>query len=118
MGFFFYMRKNENQRLEGVLNRRYPLNVNTYNHYYVLFYALETIIGIQTIYTLLMIDILLLFSISWAIIVQYEILAVAFKNIGQHDANLYKGETTFLTNITICVMRNCGVINPEGSRVK
>jgi len=105
----FIVSKNENQRLESVLSRRYPLNVNTYNQYYVLFYALETIIGIQTIYALLMIDILL-FSTGWAIIIQYEILSVAFKNIGQY-VNLHKGKTTFLTNIRMCVMRNCGVIN-------
>lgn len=91
----FIADKNENRRLENVINRRYPITVNTYNQYYALFYIIETIIAIKSLYLILMIDILLL-SIGWAITVQYEVLAVAFKNIG-HDVNFQKGETTFLS---------------------
>jgi len=91
----FIVDKNDNRRLENVINRRYPITVNTYNQYYVLFYIIETIIAIKSLYLILMIDILLL-SIGWAITVQYEVLAVAFKNLG-HDVNFQKGETTFLS---------------------
>jgi len=49
-----------------------------------------------------MIDLLLL-SVGWAITVQYEVLAEAFKNIG-HDVDHQKGETIILTVILIyCV---------------
>ncbi|XP_026806808.1 uncharacterized protein LOC113549619 [Rhopalosiphum maidis] len=89
----FVANKNDNRRLENIINRRYPMAVNTYNQYYVLFYIIETIIAIKSLYLVLMIDILLL-SIGWAIIVQYEVLAVTFKNIGNiinlrkdHDYN-------------------------------
>jgi len=51
------------------------------------------IIAIKSIYLVLMIDILLL-SIGWAINVQYEVLAVAFENIGHNVFR--KGKTTFL----------------------
>lgn len=91
------MDKNDNRRLENVINRRYPITVNTYNQYYVLFYIIETIIAIKSLYLILMIDILLL-SIGWAITVQYEVLAVAFKNLG-HDVNFQKGETTLFKKI-------------------
>jgi hypothetical protein len=90
----FVANKNDNRRLENIINRRYPMDVNTYNQYYVLFYIIETIIAVKSLYLVLMIDILLL-SIGWAIIVQYEVLAVTFKNIG-HVVNLRKGETKFL----------------------
>lgn len=89
----FIANKNDNQRLENVINRRYPIAVDTYNQYYALFYVIEMIIAIKSIYLVLMIDILLL-SIGWAINVQYEVLAVAFENIGHNVFR--KGKTTFL----------------------
>ncbi|XP_022163441.1 uncharacterized protein LOC111028952, partial [Myzus persicae] len=79
---------NANQRLDNVINRQYPVGVNTYNKYYILFYVFEITIGIKSVYLVLMIDVLLL-SIGWAITVQYEVLAAAFKNIG-HNKNLQK----------------------------
>jgi len=93
----FMQYANNNQRLENVINRQYPVNVNTYNKYYILFYLFEIIIGIKSVYLFLMIDVLLL-SIGWAITIQYEVLAVAFKNIG-HNENFQKGKTTFFNNI-------------------
>ncbi|XP_025207395.1 uncharacterized protein LOC112603161 [Melanaphis sacchari] len=84
----FIANKNDNRRLENVINRPYPITVNTYNRYFVLFYIIETVIGIKSVYSLLMIDILLL-SIGWAITVQYEVLAAAFKNI-RHDVDHQK----------------------------
>ncbi|XP_003243840.3 uncharacterized protein LOC100573389 [Acyrthosiphon pisum] len=84
----FIAHKTENRRLENVVNRRYPVDVNTYNKYYILFYVFEIIIGVKTVYLVLMVDILLL-SIGWAIIIQYEVLAEAFKNIGYNE-NLQK----------------------------
>jgi len=89
----FLSYKTDNQRLENVINRQYPVDVNTFNKYYFLFYVFESIIGIKTVYLVLLIDVLLL-SIGWAIIFQYEVLAVSFKNIG-HNENIKKGETTF-----------------------
>ncbi|KAL5243499.1 hypothetical protein ACI65C_010909 [Semiaphis heraclei] len=84
----FVTYKKDNQRLENVINRPYLTDVNTFNKYYVLFYVFEAIIAIKSVYLVLMVDLLLL-SIGWAIIVQYEVLAIAFKNIG-HNENLQK----------------------------
>jgi len=89
----FIAYKNDNQRKENIINRQYPVDINTFNKYYFLFYIFEFIIAMKSIYLIMMIDILLL-SIGWAIIVQYEVLAVAFKNVGYNE-NLLKGENTF-----------------------
>jgi len=94
---FITFKKPDNQRLENVINRPYPIDINTFNKYYVLFYVFEAIIAIKSIYLLLMVDLLLL-SIGGAIIVQYEVLASAFKNIG-HNENLQNGKTKFLNVI-------------------
>jgi len=91
----FILNKTDNRRLENIINKRYPIAVNTYNQYYALFYVIETIIAVTSLYLVSIIDILLL-PIGWAIIVQYKILAISFKNIG-HNINLQNGETTFLS---------------------
>lgn len=101
----FVANKNDNRRLENIINRRYPMDVNTYNQYYVLFYIIEMIIAIKSLYLVLMIDILLL-SIGWAIIVQYEVLAVTFKNIG-HIVNFRKGETKYCCVLKIILKNIC-----------
>jgi len=94
---YFKENKNENERLESILNWRFPVNVTTYNQYYGLIYVLELLSGMQTMYITFLIDILLL-SVGWAISIQYELLAKAFENIGHH---VQKGETIFFTFITI-----------------
>jgi len=94
-----HFKENENERLENVINWRFPVNVNTYNQYFKLFWALETTIGIQMVYFVFIIDVLIL-SVGWAITIQYEVLAEAFKNM-RHHVNVQKGETTFFTIITI-----------------
>lgn len=91
----FILKKTENQRLENIINRRYPITVNTYNQYYVLYYVIEMILAVMSLYLVAITDILLL-SIGWAIIAQYKILTISFKNIG-HNVNLQNGETTFLS---------------------
>ncbi|XP_050057939.1 uncharacterized protein LOC126550431 [Aphis gossypii] len=91
----FILNKTDNRRLENIINRRYPVAVNTYNQYYAFYYISETILAVISLYLVSIIDILLL-PIGWAIIVQYKILAISFKNIG-HNVNLQNGETTFLS---------------------
>jgi len=92
---FIFNKTDNNRRLENIINRRYPVAVNTYNQYYALYYVIEAIIAVISLYLVAIIDILLL-PVGWAIIVQNKILAISFKNIGQ-NVNLQNGETTFLS---------------------
>ncbi|XP_022176583.1 uncharacterized protein LOC111037989 [Myzus persicae] len=77
---FFITNKKDNHRIDSIINRRYPVDVKTFNKYYGLFFVIEMIMAIQSIYLIPMVDILLL-SIGWAIVVQYEVLALAFMNM-------------------------------------
>jgi len=71
---------NSNQKLRNILNIPYPVNAETYNKYYFVFFIMESIILAFNFYSIL-IDMFFL-SISFIIIHQYEILAHTFERIG------------------------------------
>ncbi|KAE9526205.1 hypothetical protein AGLY_013836 [Aphis glycines] len=97
----FILNKTDNRRLENIINRRYPVDVNTYNQYYAFYYVIETILAVISLYLVSIIDILLL-PIGWGIIVQYKILAISIKNIGHNYRNRLKiGLKNFLTGPTV-----------------
>lgn len=73
-----------NQRYQNVFNMRYPVTINTYNQYYLVFYAIEVILAAFILYNSILIDTFLV-SFCWVIIAQYEILTKAFENIGYED---------------------------------
>lgn len=77
-------------RLENINNYRYPVSIETYNHYYYIFYLIEAFSGIIIEYGILIVDVLLI-SISYVFIAQYEIHKMAFANIG-HDHNHHISE--------------------------
>lgn len=88
--------ENINQKLRNILNILYPVNVETYNKYYFVFFVMESIILAYNFYSLL-IDMFLL-SISFIITHQYEILAHTFERIGA-QVECYDGKCIFWNNI-------------------
>lgn len=74
-----------NRRLLNVLNMQFPVNTNTYNQYYYVFYAIEATITSFGAYSII-IDTFLL-SLIVVIICQYEILAEAFEDVGTQNKN-------------------------------
>lgn len=82
----FYMTKfeAEKQRYENIFNFRFPVTINTYNDYFYVFYVFELITLSFISYTTIIIDILLI-SISYGLIAEYEVLARAFENIGHEQ---------------------------------
>lgn len=87
--------EDENGRFQNIMNLRYPVSTYTYNRYYFIFYSIEVMVAIFTMYAMIMPDILLM-SLCWAIIAQQEVLTRAFKNIG-HEDNSQIGKIFFLT---------------------
>lgn len=94
----FSTSENANERMLNVINFPYPIAKLTYNHYYYIFYVIEAILASFLMYTLFMIDIVVL-SFGWIIIAQYEILAEAFSNIG-FEINNQTGKTVFMIIIS------------------
>ncbi|CAH1737132.1 uncharacterized protein LOC114119371 [Aphis gossypii] len=78
--------EDENIRQQNIMNLRYPVSTHTYNQYYYLFYLMEVIVAIFTMYSMIIPDILLM-SWCWAIIAQQEILIQTFKYFGHEDSS-------------------------------
>ncbi|XP_060874501.1 uncharacterized protein LOC132948166 isoform X1 [Metopolophium dirhodum] len=76
--------EDENGRFQNIMNLRYPVSTYTYNHYYFIFYLMEVVVAIFTMYAMIIPDILLM-CVCWAIIAQQKVLTRAFKNIGHED---------------------------------
>lgn len=76
--------EDKNIRQLNIMNLRYPVSTHTYNQYYFIFYLMEVIVAIFTMYSMIIPDLLL---ISWcrAIMAQQEVLTQAFKYFGQED---------------------------------
>lgn len=77
----FTSSENANQRILNIINFPFPVNIRTYNQYYVIFYVVETILAIYVMYCILIIDIIIL-SFGWVIIAQYEVLIRACNDVG------------------------------------
>jgi len=89
----FLRPEDENGRFQNIMNLRYPVSTYTYNQYYFIFYLMEVVVAIFTMYAMIMPDILLM-SVCWAIIAQQEVLTRAFKNFG-HEDNSQMGKIFF-----------------------
>jgi len=92
------IKKNENgnERYENIFNLRYPVDINTYNQYFCIFYVIEIVITLYFIISVVFDTFIL--SICLVIIVQYEILQEAFASIGnQHELDM-KSKLNYLKN--------------------
>lgn len=78
----YTMTDNTSQRSQNILNLfQFPIAIQTYNHYYIIFYLMESTITIFISYVLFNIDMFLL-SLCSIIKTEYDILSRAFANIG------------------------------------
>lgn len=66
---------------ENILNLLFPVTTRFYNDYYQIFYVIETLIIIQTFY-FFSIFIVYFLSFSFVFIAQYEIIALAYGDVG------------------------------------
>lgn len=78
--------KNVIQRYENVINLRFPVTTNVYNNNYLLFYGIEIFTIIYLAYAFIIIDTLLI-SISFTLIAQTKMHALAFENIGYENGH-------------------------------
>lgn len=91
LGVFAFTRsEDENVRFQNILNLRFPVSTYTYNHYYFIFYLMEVVVAVFSMYAMIMPDILLM-SVCWAIMGQQEVLTRAFENSTGQDDNSQKG---------------------------
>lgn len=77
--------ESSNIRFQNVLNLNYGVSTETFNHYFAIFYSIETFITTFSVYCYIMTD-LLIISFCSAMMSQQEVLIEAFKKIG-HDDN-------------------------------
>ena len=63
---------------------RYPVSTHTYNQYYFIFYLMEVVLSLFTLYAMIIPNFLLI-SWCWAIIAQQNVLTQTFKSIGHED---------------------------------
>lgn len=74
----------DNQRFQNIVNLRFPVTINTYNHYYFIFYTMEWFFFLNLIYTMTVTDVFFI-TFCFAIIDQYKLLENITKNIGHED---------------------------------
>lgn len=78
---FFEDENIDRRRWTNILSMPYPIKTHVFNEYYNFIFAIELIAMVFTLYSTLMID-TFLFSYGWIITLQYEILGLAFKDLG------------------------------------
>lgn len=74
--------KNDHYHL-NILNFRFPITMDTYNQYYSIFYAIDSVVLVTIVFVILYSDMYVM-SLSLIIISHYKVLNRAFENIG-HD---------------------------------
>jgi len=67
---------------ENIFNFQYPVSLRTYNQYFFIFYTFEIILSVFLLYCLTLFNSLFI-TFAFVLITQYEILALAYENIGQ-----------------------------------
>lgn len=77
----FSSANDDSKRFENVFNFRFPVTTFVYNNYYFAFYLMELVVTVYLVYTYVVFD-LFVFSFCYTIIAQYEVIALAFENIG------------------------------------
>jgi len=83
---------NENPRfLQNIFNIRFPINMYTYNQYYVIFYVMELSI-VSFLSALISITDIFILSLSLIIITQFKVLSRAFENIGYQQEHQITGK--------------------------
>lgn len=78
---WFETSRDPDRRALNIINLRFPVTVAAYNKYYDVFYAIEVLISVYTMYSLIMFDVYTI-SVCRVIAVQYEILSRAFQSVG------------------------------------
>jgi len=88
--------RNGNVRYESILNLPYPVNINTFNQYFWIFYVIEIIILLY--FTIALVIDTFIISLCLVITVQYETLHKAFASIGNENESDIKGKLNYLKN--------------------
>lgn len=100
--------KAEEQRYENIFNLRFPVTINTYNDYYYIYYLFESLLVLFMLHTTSIIDILLI-SISYGLIAEYEVLARAFENIG-HEEEHQNGKRNNISGKIMVIIRKSKIV--------
>jgi len=69
-----------NQRFENIFNFPFPVTINYYNNNYVIFYIMESFIGIYMLYINVVVDVFFI-SVCYVMIAHYEMIKRAYENI-------------------------------------
>lgn len=69
------------QRRQNIINFTFPVKLDTYNQFYIVFYILEVYICSFFMHCVVMIDVFVL-SFGWVITAQYRVIISAFADIG------------------------------------
>lgn len=83
---------NANQRYLNPINFEFPVTTKVFNQYYYIFYVAESLILFLWYFSLL-ID-TFIWSICWMLNSQYEVIALAFANVGHDLTTGYKINST------------------------
>lgn len=97
----------KNRRKESIFNLQYPLSADVYNNFYFILYIIEIFILFEISFIYLFYTIYFV-SFCCVFIAQYEIVTLAFENIGhddnrkiQNDGGKFDYDLTFHGNITL-----------------
>lgn len=81
------------KRFENIFNFLFPVNTFAYNHYYLAFYLMELTVTVFLVYTYVVFDIFII-SFCYTIIAHYEVIGLAFENIGYNRPKSSSTSTT------------------------
>lgn len=91
----FMVKSNDGtRRFENILNLRYPVTINVFNDYYLIFYLAEVLLMVYVVYSAL-IHVLLINYICNVFAMLYKLNTIAFKQIG-HQQPIINGKLVTL----------------------
>lgn len=80
----FTTSEHADRRRQNIIDIPYPIDTDSYNRYYVVFYTLELMVLIFIGYGSIIVDSYVI-SLYWIITAQYEILIRAFEDVGHEE---------------------------------
>jgi len=86
-------------RFENIFNLMYPVTLSVYNQYYLIFFFMESIVNVFCGYVILGTNVIFV-SFFLVIIPQYEIIFMAFENLG-HEHAFKNGKSFFVLKYNI-----------------
>lgn len=86
---YMFTTVNDNLRFQNILNLRFPVTISTYNQYFFIFYIMEWLIFVSTVFVMIITEVFFI-TFCCAIIGQYELIEETTKNIG-HENGLQTG---------------------------